>query len=71
MLIAYSTAEGESASHVGDGARLYAKVLAEEIVKPAPRRWECSRGAASREGNDQPGTVPRVQCHGTRAFAGP
>jgi formylglycine-generating enzyme required for sulfatase activity len=34
MLIAYSTAEGELASDVGDGAGLYAKVLAEEIVKP-------------------------------------
>ena len=34
MLIAYSTAEGELASDVGDGAGLYASVLAEEIVKP-------------------------------------
>jgi hypothetical protein len=34
MLIAYSTAEGELASDVGDGAGTYAKVLANEIVKP-------------------------------------
>jgi TPR repeat protein len=34
MLIAYATAEGELASDVGDGAGPYAKVLAEEIVKP-------------------------------------
>src|SRR5262245_302765 len=34
MLIAYSTAEGELASDIGDGAGLYAKVLAEEIIKP-------------------------------------
>jgi formylglycine-generating enzyme required for sulfatase activity len=34
MLIAYATAEGELASDVGDGAGPYAKVLAQEIVKP-------------------------------------
>jgi formylglycine-generating enzyme required for sulfatase activity len=34
MLIAYATAEGELASDVGTGAGPYAKVLAEEIVKP-------------------------------------
>ena len=34
MLIAYSTAENELASDVGVGAGPYAKVLAEEIVKP-------------------------------------
>jgi formylglycine-generating enzyme required for sulfatase activity len=34
MLIAYSTAEGELASDVGQGAGPYAKMLAEEIVKP-------------------------------------
>jgi uncharacterized caspase-like protein len=34
MLIAYATAEGELASDVGAGAGPYAKVLAEEIVKP-------------------------------------
>ena len=34
MLIAYATAEGELASDVGDGAGPYAKVLANEIVKP-------------------------------------
>jgi formylglycine-generating enzyme required for sulfatase activity len=34
MLIAYATAEGELASDVGVGAGPYAKVLAEEIVKP-------------------------------------
>ena len=34
MLIAYATAEGELASDVGDGAGPYAKVLADEIVKP-------------------------------------
>ena len=34
MLIAYATAEGELASDVGQGAGPYAKVLAEEIVKP-------------------------------------
>jgi uncharacterized caspase-like protein len=34
MLIAYATAEGELASDVGSGAGPYAKVLAEEIVKP-------------------------------------
>jgi hypothetical protein len=38
MLIAYSTAEGELASDVGAGAGPYAKVLAEEIVKPGVRR---------------------------------
>ena len=34
MLVAYATAEGELASDVGDGAGPYAKVLADEIVKP-------------------------------------
>ncbi len=34
MLIAFSTAEGELASDVGEGAGPYASVLAEEIVKP-------------------------------------
>ena len=34
MLIAYATAEGELASDVGAGAGPYARVLAEEIVKP-------------------------------------
>src|SRR5262245_51894192 len=34
MLIAYATAEGELASDVGSGAGPYAKVLAEETVKP-------------------------------------
>ena len=34
MLIAYATAEGELASDVGDGAGPYAKVLADEIIKP-------------------------------------
>ena len=34
MLIAYATAEGDLASDVGDGAGPYAKVLAEEIIKP-------------------------------------
>ena len=34
MLIAYATAEGELASDVGDGAGPYAKVLADEMVKP-------------------------------------
>jgi formylglycine-generating enzyme required for sulfatase activity len=34
MLIAYATAEGELASDVGAGAGPYAKVLADEIVKP-------------------------------------
>jgi len=34
MLIAYATAEGELASDVGTGAGPYARVLAEEIVKP-------------------------------------
>jgi len=34
MLIAYATAEGELASDLGAGAGPYAKVLAEEIVKP-------------------------------------
>jgi hypothetical protein len=34
MLIAYATAEGELASDVGAGAGPYAKILAEEIVKP-------------------------------------
>ncbi len=34
MLIAFATAEGELASDVGEGAGPYAKVLAEEIVKP-------------------------------------
>src|SRR5436190_3006405 len=34
MLIAYATAEGELASDIGVGAGPYAKVLAEEIVKP-------------------------------------
>ncbi|MEZ5842774.1 MAG: caspase family protein [Hyphomicrobiaceae bacterium] len=34
MLISYATAEGELASDVGQGAGPYAKVLAEEIVRP-------------------------------------
>jgi invasion protein IalB len=34
MLIAYATAEGELASDVGAGAGPYARVLAEEIMKP-------------------------------------
>jgi hypothetical protein len=34
MLIAYATAEGELASDVGAGAGPYAKVLAEEVIKP-------------------------------------
>ena len=34
MLIAYATAEGELASDVGTGAGPYAKVLAEEIMRP-------------------------------------
>src|SRR5262245_2695560 len=34
MLIAYATAEGELASDVGEGAGPYAKVLADEMVKP-------------------------------------
>jgi hypothetical protein len=34
MLIAYATSEGELASDVGAGAGPYARVLAEEIVKP-------------------------------------
>src|SRR5262249_10448624 len=34
MLIAYPTAEGELASDVGQGAGPYARVLADEIVKP-------------------------------------
>ena len=34
MLIAYATAEGELASDVGVGAGPYARILAEEIVKP-------------------------------------
>jgi formylglycine-generating enzyme required for sulfatase activity len=34
MLIAYATAEGELATDVGAGAGPYAKMLAEEIVKP-------------------------------------
>ena len=34
MLIAYATAEGELASDVGAGGGPYAKILAEEIVKP-------------------------------------
>ena len=34
MLIAYATAEGELASDIGAGAGPYARVLAEEIVKP-------------------------------------
>lgn len=34
MLIAYATAEGELASDVGAGSGPYAKILAEEIVKP-------------------------------------
>src|SRR5262245_59495856 len=34
MLIAYATAEGELAPDVGAGAGPYAKVLAEEIVRP-------------------------------------
>jgi len=33
-LVAYATAEGELASDIGDGAGPYAKVLAEEIIKP-------------------------------------
>ena len=34
MLIAYATAEGELASDVGNAAGPYAKVLADEIIKP-------------------------------------
>jgi formylglycine-generating enzyme required for sulfatase activity len=34
MLVAYATAEGELASDIGDGAGPYAKVLAEELVRP-------------------------------------
>jgi hypothetical protein len=34
MLISYATAEGELASDEGHGAGLYARVLAEEIVRP-------------------------------------
>jgi formylglycine-generating enzyme required for sulfatase activity len=34
MLIAYATAEGELASDIGAGAGPYARVLADEIVKP-------------------------------------
>jgi hypothetical protein len=34
MLIAYATAEGELASDIGSGAGPYAKVLAEEVIKP-------------------------------------
>jgi hypothetical protein len=34
MLIAYATAEGELASDIGAGSGPYARVLAEEIVKP-------------------------------------
>lgn len=34
MLIAYATAEGELASDIGTGAGPYARVLAEEIVRP-------------------------------------
>jgi uncharacterized caspase-like protein len=34
MLIAFATAEGELTSDIGDGAGPYAKILAEEIIKP-------------------------------------
>jgi hypothetical protein len=34
MLIAYATADGELATDVGAGAGPYAKVLAEEVIKP-------------------------------------
>ena len=42
MLIAYATAEGELASDVGAGAGPYAKVLAEEIIKPGIEAVTCS-----------------------------
>ena len=34
VMIAYSTAPGKTATDVGDGAGIYARALAEEIVKP-------------------------------------
>jgi hypothetical protein len=34
MLIAYATAEGEVASDIGEGVGPYARILAEEIMKP-------------------------------------
>jgi uncharacterized caspase-like protein len=60
MLIAYATAEGELAYDVGTGAGPYAKVLAEEIVKPGieavvmfravQRRVRSGRGRGVRRG---------------------
>lgn len=34
MLVAYATAQGETASDIGNGAGPYARVLAEELIKP-------------------------------------
>jgi uncharacterized caspase-like protein len=48
MLIAYATAEGELASDLGTGARPYAKVLAEEIVKPGIEAVVMFRGVQRR-----------------------
>ena len=70
MLIAYSTAGGELASDVGDGAGLYAKACGGDRETRRRGGGNVPRGAASREGNDQPGTVPRVQCHGRCVLRG-
>ena len=59
MLIAYATAEGELASDVGAGAGPYAKVLAEEIVKPGIELSPCSARAAAGSFRHQAGAIAR------------
>ena len=62
MLIAYATAEGELASDVGAGAGPYAKVLAEEIVKPGVEAVTMFRSrAAARARGHQAGALSRLQ----------
>ena len=62
MLIAYATAEGELASDVGAGAGPYAKVLAEEIVKPGVEAVVMFRVVQRRvRAAIRPGAVPRLQ----------
>ena len=61
MLIAYATAEGELASDVGDGAGPYAKVLADEIIKPGVEAVAMFRRVQVRVRLNRSGAMARFQ----------
>jgi hypothetical protein len=69
MLIAYATAEGELASDVGTSAGPYARVLAEEIVKPGIEAVTMFRRVQVRSAcRHRSGAMARLQRTGRGAF---